>query len=83
MNSSHMPLFASANQCMIEHLSQALDAKTYCAVHAVTDGNELGSALIIEARAGDVLVLSSSICSDGLTVGTNGLTVGTTRVKTQ
>jgi hypothetical protein len=55
-------LVALANRCLSEPASRALDSEIYCAIHDITDGNDLGSPALIEARAkGDVLIVERSL----------------------
>ena len=46
-------LTALANRCLLEAPSRALDTRIFCMVHDIVDGNSLGTAALIEARAMD------------------------------
>jgi hypothetical protein len=51
-----------ANRCLNEPASRALDTEIYCAIHGMTDGNDLGSPALVEARAkGDVLIVEPGL----------------------
>jgi len=51
-----------ANRCLNEPASRALDTEIYCAIHGMTDGNDLASPALVEARAkGDVLIVEPGL----------------------
>ena len=50
-------LFELARRCLQVCPSRALDARIYCAIHGVTDANELSTAAGIEARAQGAVLL--------------------------
>jgi hypothetical protein len=55
-------LVVLANRCLVEPPSRALDTEIYCAIHHITDGNDLSSPALIEARTkGDVLIVESGL----------------------
>ena len=55
-------LFELARRCLQVCPSRALDARIYCAIHGVTDANDLITASGIEARAqGAVLLVAPGL----------------------
>jgi hypothetical protein len=55
-------LFELSRRCLQASPSRALDGRIYCAVHGVTDANDLITARGIEARAkGNVLLLAPGL----------------------
>ena len=55
-------LFELSRRCLQASASRALDGRIYCAIHGVTDANDLSTASGIEARAtGQVLVLAPGL----------------------
>ena len=55
-------LFELAQRCLQASPSRALDGRIYCAIHGVTDANDLSTARAIELRArGEVLILGPGL----------------------
>jgi hypothetical protein len=55
-------LFELSRRCLQLCPSRALDGRIYCAIHGVTDANDLTTSAGIEARAtGEVLVLAPGV----------------------
>jgi hypothetical protein len=55
-------LFELARRCLQGSPSPALDGRIYCAIHGVTDANDMSTARAIEARArGGVLILEPGL----------------------
>ena len=55
-------LFELSRRCLKASASRALDGRIYCAIHGVTDANDLSMAASVIARAsGEVLILAPGV----------------------
>lgn len=57
---SGMRLIAMANRCLLEPASRALDARIYCVLLGLEDGNGLTSPVYIQARARGLVLLPAN-----------------------
>jgi hypothetical protein len=58
VNHAFSPLITTANRCLREPASRALDGAIHCAVLGVRDANSLTSAALIDARANGLILIN-------------------------